>query len=80
VPGIGQKTAERIVLELRDKVTPPAEAQAPPLAAQRDSELIGALLALGYSQAEAAAAAERVDGAALPLEDRVRAALEFFAG
>ena len=80
VPGIGQKTAERIVLELRDKVTPPAEAQAPPLKQERDGELIGALLALGYSQAEAASAAQGIDGAELPLEERVRAALEYFAG
>jgi Holliday junction DNA helicase RuvA len=81
VPGIGQKTAERLVLELRDKVLPPAEAPAPvPAAQERDRELIAALLALGYSQPEAAAAASEVDGAGLPLEDRVRAALQYFAG
>jgi Holliday junction resolvasome RuvABC DNA-binding subunit len=61
-------------------VTPPAEAQAPPLKQERDGELIGALLALGYSQAEAASAAQGIDGAELPLEERVRAALEYFAG
>ena len=80
VPGVGQKTAERVVLELRDKVTPPAEAQPPPAKQERDGELIAALLALGYSQAEAATAAQGVDGAEMPLEDRVRAALEYFAG
>ena len=80
VPGVGQKTAERIVLELRDKVTPPAEAQAPAAKPERDGELIAALLALGYSQAEAAAAAQGIDAAELPLEERVRAALEYFAG
>jgi holliday junction DNA helicase RuvA len=81
VPGIGQKTAERLVLELRDKVTPPATAVArPPAQAERDAELIAALLGLGYSQPEAAAAAQGVDGASLPLEERIRAALQYFAG
>ncbi|MBF6600410.1 MAG: Holliday junction branch migration protein RuvA [Dehalococcoidia bacterium] len=82
VPGIGQKTAERLVLELRDKVTPPAAAEAarPAAMPERDGELIAALLGLGYSQPEATAAAGRVDGAGLPLEDRVRAALQYFAG
>jgi Holliday junction DNA helicase RuvA len=84
VPGIGQKTAERLVLELRDKVTPPAagvaaEQQSRPQ--QRgDADVIAALVGLGYTQAEASAAAERLaeDGAS-PLEDRVRQALSFFA-
>jgi holliday junction DNA helicase RuvA len=80
VPGIGQKTAERLVLELRDKVTPPPEAGSTRQAkSERDAELIAALLGLGYSQLEATAAAEQVDGAALPLEERVRAALQYFA-
>jgi Holliday junction DNA helicase RuvA len=84
VPGIGQKTAERLVLELRDKVTPPAAGiDAAPAAEARpkaDAEVIAALMGLGYSQAEASSAAERLsqDGEA-PLEERVRAALQFFA-
>jgi Holliday junction resolvasome RuvABC DNA-binding subunit len=69
------------VLELRDKVTPPATTVPRPAAqAERDAELIAALLGLGYSQPEAAAAAQGVDGAGLPLEERVRAALQYFAG
>ncbi len=85
VPGIGQKTAERLVLELRDKVTPPAagseEGAAPPAASGRtDAEVVAALMGLGYSQAEAAQAAERLpQDAQAPLEDRVRMALGFFA-
>ena len=84
VPGIGQKTAERLVLELRDKVQPPAAgADVEPAATGRpksDPEVVAALMGLGYSQAEAASAAERLpqDGD-VPLEDRVRQALQFFA-
>ncbi len=84
VPGIGQKTAERIVLELRDKVQPPpagVDVQAPVGARPKaDPEVVAALMGLGYSQAEAASAAERLpqDGD-VPLEDRIRQALQFFA-
>jgi Holliday junction DNA helicase RuvA len=83
VPGIGQKTAERLVLELRDKVAPPAAGDdARPAAPSRpaDAEVIAALMGLGYSQTEASQAAERLpaDGDQ-PLEDRVRQALGFFA-
>ncbi len=81
VPGIGQKTAERLVLELRDKVTPPVTTTTQPAAtAERDAELIAALLGLGYSQPEAVAAAQGIDGAGLALEERIRAALQYFAG
>lgn len=84
VPGIGQKTAERLVLELRDKVTPPAAGSdagtAAPTARQADAEVVAALMGLGYSQAEASQAAERLPhDAGMPLEERVRMALGFFA-
>lgn len=83
-PGIGQKTAERLVLELRDKVTPPAGGESPasgPTEPASDAELIGAMMGLGYSQAEAAAAAARLpaEEQTSPLEDRIRLALSFFA-
>jgi Holliday junction DNA helicase RuvA len=81
VPGIGQKTAERIVLDLRDKVTPPAAGapEAPLAKPQVDAELIAALMGLGYSQSESADAASRLEtNGDTPLEDRVRRALTFF--
>lgn len=55
VPGIGKKTAERLLLELRDKLTPLAgapRADGAPASAS-DSDVLNALQALGYSNAEA---------------------------
>jgi len=78
IPGIGKKTAERIVLELKgklgaDEVTPISSAGTP---ADRQAELTArdALVELGYSVVEAEQALARVDPD-LPPEERVRLAL-----
>jgi Holliday junction DNA helicase RuvA len=77
-PGVGQKLAARVVVELRDKMT---SASAPVSAPGVESEdVVAALMALGYSQAEAVdavARAELTDGASI--EDKVRLALAHFA-
>lgn len=52
VPGIGKRTASRILLDLRGKLPVNLESTGP-LAAQSDPEVLGALQALGYSTAEA---------------------------
>jgi Holliday junction DNA helicase RuvA len=72
IPGIGKKTAERIVLELEGSV---AEAM-PVSGAGAPSELVArdALVELGYSLVEAEQALARVDPE-LPAEERVREAL-----
>jgi Holliday junction DNA helicase RuvA len=84
VPGVGQKTAERLVLELRDKVAVPDDV--PPASMtkrgerQADAELVAALMGLGYTQAEAAAAAERsAEDGDVTLEERVRTVLQSLA-
>jgi Holliday junction DNA helicase RuvA len=73
IPGIGKKTAERIVLELKGSLTdvlePSAETGPPGELVARD-----ALVELGYSVAEAERALARVDPG-LPAEERVREAL-----
>ncbi|MFQ3662171.1 MAG: Holliday junction branch migration protein RuvA [Chloroflexaceae bacterium] len=85
VPGIGKKTAERIVLELKGKLDlaglPLPASGGASTASATNRDLADLLLNLGYSQAEAAAAI-----AALPadapddLEERLRLALRYFGG
>lgn len=64
LPGVGKKTAERIILELKDKVGSFMErGRAPeavgPAVADARSEAVEALLALGYGRLEAGQAVER---------------------
>jgi holliday junction DNA helicase RuvA len=87
VPGIGKKTAERIVLELKDKLAAslpasPGPARAEPRPAEGKAELLfGALTRMGFRGAEAeramATLGERVDKE--PLADLVRDALALLA-
>jgi Holliday junction DNA helicase RuvA len=54
IPGVGRKTAERMVVELRDKLRELArEIVAPPAAAASDEDLVAALENLGYKRAQA---------------------------
>ena len=76
IPGIGKKTAERIVLELKDKiggaaaeVDPSPTVGTPPHLVARD-----ALVELGYSVSEAEQALAHIDPD-LPAEERIRLAL-----
>jgi len=85
IPGVGRKTAERMVVDLRDKIallalTPGAEPAAPkpqPLRSERAQDAVAALTRLGYSATQAQDAVRRVaeDGDTLSLEDLVRRAL-----
>ncbi|WP_298814815.1 Holliday junction branch migration protein RuvA [Chloroflexus sp.] len=80
VPGIGKKTAERIVLELRGKIDlrQPTSAVSSSVASI-DRELSDILVSLGYSAAEAAAAiAALPPDAPAALEERLRLALRYF--
>jgi Holliday junction DNA helicase RuvA len=76
VPGIGLKTAQRIVLELKGKLVPGIADIAP--AGSPEGELADALSGLGYSASEVASAVTYLKGVEMPLEDRLRSALRFF--
>ena len=75
IPGIGKKTALRVVLELKEKVTPLAAVEAPHLGAG-DGHMVArdALVELGYSLAEAEQRLAETDPD-LPPAERVRQAL-----
>ena len=85
IPGIGKKLAERVIFELKEKVSAAGIAAAGvALAGQPIGEIdvVAALQALGYSLGEAREAARVAlmgAGAAASLEDRVKAALRVLA-
>ena len=79
-PGIGNKIAQRIVLELKDKVSGAAVAEGivedggVPSASGNAEEAVNALVVLGYTRSEAALAAGRCDDS-LPVEEIIRQSL-----
>jgi Holliday junction DNA helicase RuvA len=80
VPGIGPKTAKKLVFDLKDKVAADLVVGEPRLAiTEVDAELIAALTGLGYSVAEAQEAIASLPREPLPIEERVRLALAYFA-
>ena len=88
-PGIGKKTAQRIALELKDKITQAdvsasagalPDASGSPAASDSVSEAVEALIALGYSSTEARTAVSRVRSEADTPEDLIRLALRAMAG
>jgi Holliday junction DNA helicase RuvA len=79
IPGIGKKTAERLLLELKDKLgadltTTVGVNRAPPASA----DILHALLALGYSDKEAVAAVKKLPEG-LAVGDGIRQALKLLA-
>lgn len=76
--GVGKRAAEQIVVELRDKVDVPvgegAEAVINRTAVNQQDEAVQALVALGYSDADAQVALHNVDKD-LPLDQRIKQAL-----
>lgn len=78
VPGIGKKTAERLLLELRDKLAaalPAAAASAQAGTVRPANDILNALLALGYSEREAAAAIKALPDE-ISVSDGIRTALK----
>jgi Holliday junction DNA helicase RuvA len=77
VSGVGRKTAQRIILELKEKIHAAGIAAAP--GGPSDSDVVAALESLGYTASEARRAAGSVAGTEGGLDARIRAALQELA-
>lgn len=82
LPGVGKKTAERLVVEMRDKVDSVAAAPGAPAAAVvqpasgADQDAVSALIALGYKPPEASRMVSKVYAEGMSTEDVIRGALQ----
>jgi Holliday junction DNA helicase RuvA len=80
VPGVGKKTAQKIILHLVDRVQPLEGDTALSGMHERDADLLEALSSLGYTVIEAQAAIQSLPkDASAELEDRLRLALAYFS-
>jgi Holliday junction DNA helicase RuvA len=77
VPGIGRKTAERLVVEMRDRLEAGGSVAASgvPVGASPEAEAFGALVALGYKPAEAARLLKAAGPGTQSTEELIRRAL-----
>jgi holliday junction DNA helicase RuvA len=79
VPGVGKRTAQKIVLYLHDKLKPTDALSQVAAMSDRDSEVLAALTALGYSVVEAQTAIQSLPKEASDdVEERLRMALTYF--
>lgn len=82
IPGIGKKSAERIILELKDKlkneqeISKTEEVKAVINKVEEDDEVIEALQVLGYNKKEIVKALEGLDRANLGIEDTIKQVLK----
>jgi holliday junction DNA helicase RuvA len=79
VPGIGRKTAQKMAIHLKDKLKPLDTLAGVAAMTDRDSEVLAALTALGYSVVEAQSAIQSLPrDAPEDTEERLRMALQYF--
>ncbi|HYO88728.1 MAG TPA: Holliday junction branch migration protein RuvA [Candidatus Limnocylindrales bacterium] len=79
VPGVGRKTGEKIILELRDKLKGADGLIAAGPLSEVNRDLLDALAGLGYTPSEAQSALNSIPpGAEESFEDRLRLALQYF--
>ena len=72
--GIGRRTAERIIVELKDKVRPTEGGMVEML--EKDIDILEALVGLGYSKRQAQTAIKEIDPGLDKIQDRMRDALK----
>jgi Holliday junction DNA helicase RuvA len=78
VPGIGKRTAEKIVFHLKDKVPEGGVPEAVAALTEADTEVVDALIGLGYSVVEAQRAVQALPREVTEVEERLRLALAHF--
>lgn len=76
VPGIGKKTAERVMFQLRDKLDFTAVPATIPFISDVDSDVIDVLTGLGFSIIEAQSALQSLPREAKTIDERVQLALQ----
>lgn len=80
VPGVGKKTAQKILLQLQDKIKPDIGLERVGFGGELDTEILEALTSLGYSVVEAQAAIQAIPrDTPQELETRLRLALGYFS-
>jgi Holliday junction DNA helicase RuvA len=77
VPGIGKKTAERIMFQLRDKLDMTIVSTSVPLVSDVDADVIDFLTGLGFSIVEAQSALQNIPRDVSGIDDRVQLALQY---
>lgn len=77
VPGIGKKTAERIMFQLRDKLELTVISTAVPFVSDVDADVIDILTSLGFSIVEAQSALQNIPRDVTEIDERVQMALQF---
>ena len=81
IPGIGKKVANRIILELKDKIGAGWIAIPATELARENTDVLAALTSLGYSAAEATKAVANLPAESnLNLEEKIRIALQYLGG
>ncbi len=81
IPGIGRKVADRLVLELKDKVAAGWVTTPAARLAEENTDVLAALVSLGYSASEASRAVASLPVSSdLSLEEKIKQALGYFAG
>lgn len=79
VPGIGKKTAQKIILQLQDQMPSELVIEPASITAESDAEVLAALTALGYSVVEAQTAIQAIPkDAPGDVETRLKLALQYF--
>jgi Holliday junction DNA helicase RuvA len=78
IPGIGKKTAERLLLELKDKLKVTVMLTPATAAASASSDIVNALLSLGYNDKEASWAVKQLPASA-SVNDGIRQALKLLS-